>query len=428
MGAKILKRKAPASRIELPPPKHRKSRKSLVLQIEKLEKEVFESKRKLKELEDRFQENEQASDVSVSMLLSTIATLDIPKEIPNMENKLPPILLSGIFLCLNSLENRVSWYRTRNPQLHVELWLELMPLLEIPPQSKVTPELLLDLIFFVFSTGLSMVDVSKVFFVDGVLVSVSTLYRWFDMTIDSLSKWGRKQIYFLLDEEWLFYSSKIFENEEFKRYENILFYFVDGTIIEVQDTSDPLMSQTLRNGKHGCPAIVFFIMVAPGGIVTYLCEEFSEGCMHDKTHFNSDGTSRKLQEFYSTATVTINGKEFQRELGGDKAYPHAEKPPGWKWRITKSGEHTEDVTPEGKEIHGTQAKQMTKKNQLENVIFDPGFARLRSVVERAIGRIKSWPVFSSPSFCSNLQRTVDMVTFSVGLSNWFMRKTNTKQI
>lgn len=424
MGARILKRKAPPTRVEVPPTKRRKSRKDLISQVEKLQIQVIELTNKLETLQEQRRLDEMVSNAKVSVLLSDlVGRLD-----ECSENKPPMVDLTGIYLSLNSLDQKVSWYRTRNASLHMELWSELTPLLEIPPQSKVTPELLLDLIFFAFSTGLSMVDISKVFLVDGATVSVSTLYRWFDIAIKSLSKWGRKQVYFLSDVEWLSNSSKITENEDFQRYENILFYFVDGTIIEVQDTSDPLMSQTIRNGKHGCSAIVFFIMVAPGGIVTYLSEEFTEGCVHDKTHFNADNTCRKLQEFYPSATTIINGKEFHRELGGDKAYPHADKPPGWNWRITKSGEHTKDVTEEGKDIRGTRAKKLAKKKQLENVIFDPGFARLRSVVERAIGRIKSWPVFSSPSFCSNLQRTANMVAFSVGLNNWFMRKTNTKQI
>lgn len=424
MGVRILKRKAPTARVLEPPKKRKKSRNELEFEVEKLQNQVIELMEKIEALQEQKQLADLVANASASLPLLEVTQDSREQPTPNSGSK----FMNGIFLSLNSIEQRVAWFRTRNEQLHSDLWGELIPYLETPQHSKVTKVLLLDLVFFVFSSGLSMVDVSRVFLVDGELVAVSTLYRWFDNAISSLAKWGRKQIYFLSDDEWLANSSKITENEEFKRYDDTLFYFVDGTIIEVQDTSDPLMSQTLRNGKHGCPAIVFFVMVAPSGIVSYLCEEFSDGNTHDKSHFNADRVSQKLQDFYPAATTSINGKEFHRELGGDKAYPHASKPSGWKWRITKTGECTKDVAEDGKEIAGTKAKKMVKKKQLEDVFFDPGFARLRSVVERAIGRIKNWPIFASPEFCGNLRRTVDMVAFSVGLNNWLMRKTNTKQI
>jgi hypothetical protein len=428
MGTRILKRKPPATRPFVPPPKRRKTWEELDREAMALKDQVKELTERLETLQEQKQLGELVADAKVSLLLSNLHQSTTEKEEQDSEIKDSLFEFSGIFLSLNTLDQRVAWYRTRTPQLHTELWSELTPYLEVPTHSKVTTNLLLDLVFFVFSSGLSMVDISRVFLVDGATVTVATLYCWFDSAISSLARWGKEQIYFLLDEEWLANSSKITEGEEFKRYENTLFYFVDGTIIEVEDSSDPLMSQSLRNGKHGCPAIVFFVMVAPSGIVSYLSEQFCEGSAHDKSHFNSDSVCQKLQDFYPSVTTSIFGKDFQWELGGDKAYPHADKPCGWKWRITKTGEHTKDVAEDGKEIKGTKAKKMVKRKKLENVVFDPGFACLHSVVEQTIGRIKSWPIFSSPSFCKNLQHTVNMIIFSVGLNNWLMRKTNTKQI
>ena len=158
-----------------------------------------------------------------------------------------------------------------------------------------------------------------------------------------------------------------------------------------------------------------------------MSDEFREGSVHDKTQFDNSGVVKMLDEKYhkgeQRGEVMVGGKLYRYELCGDKAYPFAEKPMGWVWRVTKTAEETKDVDEEGKE-RGKKAK----KAKLEGVEFDAGVARLRGVVERTIRRIKSWPVFHSPSFCGNLKRTRKMVWISCGLVNWWMIHCDIKQV
>jgi hypothetical protein len=118
----------------------------------------------------------------------------------------------------------------------------------------------------------------------------------------------------------------------------------------------------------------------------------------------------KLENKYPSSMVTIEGTEYQLVLGGDKGYPCAPLPAGWYWYITKSGEDSKNVNDQGVE-NGESASS----SNLPNVIFDPGFARLRSVVDRSIERIKGWPIFSPLHHMNSEKRTKELLLISIGL-------------
>jgi len=119
-----------------------------------------------------------------------------------------------------------------------------------------------------------------------------------------------------------------------------------------------------------------------------------------------------------------DGKIFQCELVGDKAYPFSPFPDGWHLRVTMTAKGTKDVNEKGEEIG-----QTAEKAQRKNVHFDAGIARLRGVVERSIRRVKLWPIFHTPnSYCMKAERVEKMVVLSCALSNWLMKRTGLQQI
>lgn len=329
---------------------------------------------------------------------------------------------NGIHLIVG-LESRIQLFQTKRLELHDALWKELLSSLHVTPNHKITCPLLLDLVFFIFTTGISLEALQPSFKVNGETFSATTLMNWFDMALDQLQEWAEKMIYFLDDEEWRADQQKMCENLAYEEYHEKLFYFVDGSVVESLDSSDPVSSRNIRNGKHCIPAFMFFVLVTSRGRIVYFSEKIAKGSVHDKTHFNRHNLNEKLQAFYPTPIAVIDDIGYQREIVGDKAYPYIEKPPGWFVRVTKTAEETKDVDEKGKEF-GEKASN----SKLPNVIFDKGIARLRSVVERTIGKIKQWPVFHCPQWCSNITRVGKMLKFAAALVNWMILFDNIEQI
>jgi hypothetical protein len=153
-------------------------------------------------------------------------------------------------------------------------------------------------------------------------------------------------------------------------------------------------------------------------------QELKEGSVHDKSHWNSDGIVKKLEEKYPLGRVEHDGKVWTRGICGDKAYPFIDVPRFWKLYVTKSGESTNDVDHNGKEIADT-AKDSKK---LPHLVCDPGCARLRGVVERTIRRIKSWPIFSCSPHVQAAINCFNILKVACGLSNWSLENNNLLQI
>jgi hypothetical protein len=347
------------------------------------------------------------------------------------KKKIEDARTQGVVLQITTDLDRVTWFRTKSLTIHEKLWGELLPCVQ-PPQNgsgKFNNRLLLDLLFFTFATGFSFKQTARSFRYNNELLCDSTISNWFDKTLTDLQPWSKKQIKLLEPEEWKGDSKKVQEDQQYKKYHETLFYYVDGTVIPTEDSSDPRRSRTMRNGKHGTSAIVFFLVVTPKGRIVHVSEEFREGSVHDKTHFNDDPIVSLLSKKYNKGVdsetwgkVTIDGEQYTYELCGDKAYPYADKPQGWWWRVTKTGTKTKDIDEDGKEKEGE-----AQNAKLDKVAFDPAIARLRGVVERVIGRVKDWPIFLNKTFCSYLDRVVLMVWFSCALSNWFLENSNKSQ-
>lgn len=332
-----------------------------------------------------------------------------------INDKFHPPLYSGLHVSINTTSEKVQWFRTRNPDIHRKLWSELLRWLpRKPAEARYTNDILLQNFFFLFSTGLSIEATSRTLRISGKTVSGKTVRRWFVLALKHFSAWGRATISFPSDDEWISDSKRIFEDETYSEYKDKLFFFVDGTVVKILNMSDPITHRAFHNGKHGCPGFVFFICVTPSGRIVYL-SDLEGGSTHDKTHFLKSGVVKDLQNSYPTSTIEKNGVLYQRALGGDKAYPYAPKPDGWKWYITKTGEETRDVNP----ITGLGEGEVAAKNlKLTDVLFDPGFARLRAVVERVIAKIKEWPIFSHKQLLSSIKITRMVVQFAVGFINW----------
>jgi hypothetical protein len=369
-----------------------------------LENELYHLTEKLQEKEKELVTCRHERDVykgQVESLRNTLDTHDSLRE-------------NGLYIDLTISENKVAYFRTLSEERHNLLYAELLKFMpKEPPNVKYTNLILIDMFFFMFSTGLSCSATAKTLMINGERMDETTIRRWMDIVCGHLSKWGKSMITWPSPEAWLQESKRITENPVYSDYARKLFFFVDGSIIRTYDSSEIRSSRSMRNSKHGHPGYIFFIMVTPSGRVVYVSNQLKSGSTHDKTHMLEDGVVLKMEKEYPSPTVIINDVEYQLVLGGDKAYPHAPLPKGWYWYITKSGEDTLDVNDQG-ETMGKKASA----SKLKNVIFDPGFARLRSVVERSIKRVKGWPIFTSLYHVYSEERTQWLLLISIGLLNW----------
>lgn len=161
-------------------------------------------------------------------------------------------------------------------------------------------------------------------------------------------------------------------------YGNRLFFFVDGTIIPVHSSRFVLKRKMSFNSKHQTYSTSFWILVSPLGRIHYL-SKVDFGNVHDATAWNESNICEVLRENYP---AEMRG-DYTLAIGGDKAYPNIDVPPGFELYITKSGE----------DAHGSK-KPWVK--------FSPTIAKYRSVVERSIGQIKSWRILSSKPYMSRI--------------------------
>lgn len=325
---------------------------------------------------------------------------------------------TGLAVKIEKTEEKVDWFKTKSPILHDALYKELFSWIELPTaqNAKFNPELLLDLFFLAMSTGLGIKALTRVVKVDGEKVTRQTVQRWFDRTLDCLENWGLKQITWVSLKEWK-EDCKRHNQPEYLKYQKVLFFHIDGSIVETFDTSDPAGRRAIRNGKHGCPAFVFFIIVTSRGRIVYLSKEVKEGSVNDKSHVNDEKVVEQLKDVYGEeGKGRIDDEEYLFSFCGDKAYPFMKLPPHWKLYVTKTGEDTIETDERGNAI-GPKAKDA----KLPNVEFDSAVARLRSVVERVILRVKSWPIFNCSPHCSTVIRVKKLLIISCGLVNWFLK-------
>lgn len=183
-------------------------------------------------------------------------------------------------------------------------------------------------------------------------------------------------------EDWASRHSESIRQE----FENTLFYFVDGTVVEVGDSGDVAFRLMLWNNKHQKKAFSFFVLVAPDGRIVFV-SSVDYGSTHDKTAWETSGAVDKLEQFYSVPNPT-----FSFAIGGDKAYPNMTVPAGWTKYITKSGER--EGAPKCPELK-----------------FTPEIAKHRAVVERTIGKLKDWQVLSQKYYLGMDMDRVEKIVF-----------------
>jgi len=178
----------------------------------------------------------------------------------------------------------------------------------------------------------------------------------------------------------------------------------------------------MRSGKHGCSAWDYFIIVTPRGRIVYI-SNLEGGSKNDKTHFNETDAVSMLQDKYGrSSTVKIGRKLYHFTLCGDKAYPYTSAPDGWRWYITKTGEHTLGDETDG-ENRGKKAKHANL-----NTTFDEAIAKYRGVVERTIRLIKAFKIMHGSTLMQKQERARRVTHLVAAIVNWFIIKNNVEQV
>ena len=149
------------------------------------------------------------------------------EEVPTL-----PRNFTGIGVCLSSDEDKAEWMRTTNGTVLNDLLNEWELLPDEHDAHVLPPRLALELVLFIFATGLSFETASKCFHVCGTPIVPMTAKRTFRRTLESLMPWAERQIRLLSIDDWWNESEKIRMNENYLKYRRKLMYFVDGTVIE----------------------------------------------------------------------------------------------------------------------------------------------------------------------------------------------------
>ena len=337
-------------------------------------------------------------------------------------------ILEEVMVDLNDVETKVSLFRTKSREIHEQLWSTLLTIIKNgdhrnETQRKISFEMELNIFFLAFSTGLPIyIIISRMIYLNGKKepYNRTTVSRCFDRTLKTLSTWAKDEIQFIDIDTWVTDSKKNLTSETFKKYEKTLFFYVDGSVVKTKNSSDPLYSRLIRNGKHSIPAFVFFIVVTTCGRIVYVSEELKEGSVHDKTHWENEEVCLKLEEKYGEfkGKVMINGQEYQLALCGDKAYPFMSISEKWLLFITKTGGETKDAITVNDEVIEIEPK--AKHANLHHVQFAPGVAKLRSVVERVIRRVKKWAIFQSVDHMTSAERVRQLILISCAITNWML--------
>jgi hypothetical protein len=147
--------------------------------------------------------------------------------------------------------------------------------------------------------------------------------RGMDAWIESMYSWASSQIALPSLPVWISHSSESLRAD----FPNRLFFFVDGTVLEIFTPGDAKCRRNHYNNKHGYCSWSFFLLVDPFGHIAYV-SEVSLGAEHDSTQWNSSDCVAKLQAKYSPA------KNWTYCLGGDKAYPNINLPDKWHLYVT----------------------------------------------------------------------------------------------
>lgn len=106
--------------------------------------------------------------------------------------------------------------------------------------------------------------------------------RTFQHVIDNLYSWALTQIFLLPASEWMLNNTELLDT----LFPGHLFYFVDGTVLQIFEPSDIPKGKSAFNTKHSFCALTFFVVCAPNGRIVYVsCMDW--GSTHDATAWNT---------------------------------------------------------------------------------------------------------------------------------------------
>jgi hypothetical protein len=162
----------------------------------------------------------------------------------------------------------------------------------------------------------------------------TTASRLMDNWIDDMYSWASEQIDFQPLPDWISHTPESLRAD----FPNCLFYFVDGTVLEIYTPGDAKCRRNHFNNKHGYCSWSFFLVVDAVGHINYV-SELNLGADHDATQWNNSDCVQKLEEKYKP------GKKWKYCLGGDKAYPNIDLPDKWQLYVTMTASEPIEVLP-----------------------------------------------------------------------------------
>jgi len=327
--------------------------------------------------------------------------------------KLSASLLPGVHVNVSNDAQRAQWFNLRDAATARKLYDELLPYLTKPgPNSKMTLECRLDALLFLLHYNLSCPRLaSGVVPYEGAPIGMpkSTFLGRMKSMLTDLQPWAESQLQLPSVSDWLADSKKTEGDHLPEGIEKFLVASVDGTVLPIFDPTDILAHRKTYNVKHNTTALTYFIVVTPRGRIMH-CSKVVSGSTHDATQYAKSGVNALLEAKYGRES-RINGRTFGFAICGDKAYANLTVPNGWHLYVTKSGEHD-------------------KEGDMPNRHFDGRVAKLRSVVERTIGRMKAMSLLAQDSsFVSmKVSRADQVVKLSAALVNWTINAHNVEQI
>jgi hypothetical protein len=198
-----------------------------------------------------------------------------------------------------------------------------------------------------------------------------------------LAPWAREQVYFPLLSEW----HEMTPPGLWEEYKT-LFFFVDGTVIQIWKPKDSKTNQCCFSSKHNKTAWQFFVLVTPNGHISFV-SHVKGGATHDKTHWNESGAPSQLEEKYGYLHHT------KMAIGGDKAYPDLKRPSNFECYVT--------MTADSLEESGVSFMTSSSTSNLSPYKHCPKIAKYRAVVERTFAALKQWHCLASVSFMSRIK-------------------------
>lgn len=216
-------------------------------------------------------------------------------------------------------------------------------------------------------------------------------------------KWAsmpENEIRLLSVDEWkVECESRTYFKDKSSNFYNTLMYFVDGSPILTYSPTSPDAAKRIWNTKYQHAAFYFYVMVAPTGKLVFI-STVGYGNTHDTQILKESKLINKLENHYGAPKAPL-----KFALGGDKGYKGIVGPKGWRVIITKSGMNDKKINEwDGPESNATNE-------------YDPSIAQHRAVVERTIGRIKDFRVFSTFHHTTDCKRTGNIFKIVCSLFN-----------